>query len=357
MSAAGVPVLHEVADLAARQRRFHEATTLRQSPAPAWCTPNEVVFEAPGFRLRRFASPDAAGPGPDPVPLLIVPPEVNQSYIVDFAPDQSLVRAAHRGGFRQVAALDWQSAGEAAARRDIDHSVADILRCIDLLGGRVHLVGVCQGGWESAIAAALRPGALATLTLVAAPIDFDAGQGPVKHLARMLPMGLYRQLVTLGGGVMRGGLISGGFDSLQPLDRFALKPLTVWNHLDDPAWMDRFQRLNDWYRSPKDLPGPLYLRAVRELFKQNRLIQGRLVVMGEPVRLARIDCPLCLVAGRRDHITPPPQLEAARYAVSSRAVRMVLTEGGHIGTFMGRAELETHWPGIFAWLQDSSRAD
>jgi poly(3-hydroxyalkanoate) synthetase len=170
-------------------------------------------------------------------------------------------------------------------------------------------------------------------------------------------MAAYRSLVAAGRGRMPGRFISWGFDALQPFERFFLKPLSVYNHLEDPRWLTRYHRLDDWYRAPKDLPGPLYLRAVRELFKENRLVQGRFTCLGERVRLSRVTCPLCLVAGARDHITPPPQLLGAQPCFGSKQVREVLTAGGHIGTFMGRRELRRHWPGIFAWLRGEELKD
>ena len=151
---------------------------------------------------------------------------------------------------------------------------------------------------------------------------------------------------------MSGELISLGFDTLMPFERFFLKPLSVWNHVGDDEWLARYHRLNDWYRAPKDLPGPLYLRAVRELFKENRLVQGRFLCHGQRVDLGRITCPLCLVAGARDHITPPEQLYDAQPCFGSTQVRRVLTQGGHIGTFMGRTELAEHWPPLLAWLRE-----
>ena len=339
------PALHAALS---RPARFLQETALRERPDRDWATPNRVIREAAAYRLRDFSAPDA----PDDTPVLVVPPEVNQSYVVDFNPDQSLIRAIGNGGFPRVAALEWRSASKETSRRDIDDSIADILDCIEALGGRVHLIGVCQGGWESAIAAALRPEAIATLTLVAAPIDFSAGQGMLRQLTQLMPMAAYRAMVTASGGRMAGSLISAGFDGLMPFERLILGPLSVWTHLDDETWLGRHHQLNDWYRSPKDLPGPLYTRAVRELFKENRLVQGRLIVLGQRVDLGCITCPSCLVAGRRDHITPPPQVFAARRFLGSRDVLEVLTDGGHIGTFMGRQELTEHWPGLLAWLRE-----
>jgi len=338
-------LLSPIVDLARRQRRFLQATWLRRAPRPTWQTPNRVLLDGPAFALRSFETrgAQAADGGP---PVLVVPPEVNASTIVDFAPDQSLVATLLAAGLGQVAVIEWKSASAATAGRTVDDSLAAIFDSVAALGGRVHLLGVCQGGWESACAVGLEPDVAASLTLVAAPIDFHAGAGVLEWVARGLPRAFYQAMVAMGQGRMKGELISTGFDALVPFERYWLIPLSVWNHLDEPDWMARYQSLNDWYRARKDLPGPMYLKVVQDLFKDNLLIQGRFVALGRKVDLARITCPLVLVAGAKDHITPPAQVWAAEAAVGSDRVTRVEIEAGHVGTFMGRAALREHWPRI-----------
>ncbi len=362
MSAAAQAFAPAVA-LARRQRRFLQATWLRRPPRPRWHTPNRVLRETPAHRLRDFSAaaggPDAAAAGgaAGRTPVLLIPPEVNASTIVDFGAGQSLVAAVRAAGFARVAAIEWRTARAASARRGIDDSLRTILDSAAALGGRVHLIGVCQGGWEAACAAALQPEIAASLTLAAAPIDFHAGLSAVAGLARGLPMRFFQSLVAAGGGRMPGAFIAQGFDNLMPFERHWLIPLTVWNHLDDQRWMARYQRLGDWYRANKDLPGPMYLQAVEQLFKHNRLIRGRFQALGRTVDLERIRCPLALVAGARDHITPPPQVWAAEQAMGSRHVLRREVPAGHVGSFMGRSALRDHWPEILAWLAAAERAD
>jgi poly(3-hydroxybutyrate) depolymerase len=345
---ATAEVFHVLRTQQGRFFAFLREFILKRPQKPRWSTPNRVVWERPACCLRDFGG---RGQG-EPV-ALIIPPEVNHSAICDLAPENSLPRAFLQANYGRVLVLEWRNIDATTAGRDVDDSIADIIYAAESAGQPVHLVGLCQGGWESAVVAALRPDLTASLTLVAAPIDFSAGLGQIRLLSRLLPMSYYRWLTRLGGGAMRGEFISAGFDLLQPFERGLLRPLQVWNRLDQPQWLERFSRMQNWYRSPKDLPGPAYLRIVRELFKENRLVRGSFMVLGRPVRLENIRCPLALVAGARDQITPPAQLWAAEHCVSSRRVLKVLTEGGHVGTFMGSAELKKHWPGIISWLKES----
>ncbi len=338
--------MNPAVELLQRQRRFLDASVLRRNPGPSWHTPHRIALEEDAFRLRIFEPERATSD----VPLLIVPPEVNRSHIVDFGPGQSLVATSLEAGLPEVAVIDWRSARGRARSRTVDDSLGTILDAIEALGGRAHVVGLCQGGWESAMVAARVPEAVASLTLVAAPIDFHAGDGVLGHVVSTLPMATYAALVASGGGAMRGELISTGFDNLLPLERYFLKWWRVWQQLDDDEAMDRFHRLEDWYRCPKDLPGPMYLRAVRDLFKGNHLVQGRFVALGAPVQLSEIRCPLALVMGSRDHITPPAQTRAVlEYARPERVLELEIP-AGHVGTFMAKGPLRDHWPGVLAWL-------
>lgn len=337
-------------ELARQPLDFAKHTVLRPHPAPQWATPNVVLHQEKAWQLREFFWPQATNRG-EGWPVLVIPPEINHSAIVDFAPNQSLIRTLLQHRFRRVAAIEWFSATEETASRDVDDSLGTILDCVALLGGRVHLIGVCQGGWEAATAAALQPEAVATLTLVAAPINFHVGLGAIQAVARSLPMSTFQALVQHRGGVMPGAWLSLGFDGLLPFERFGLKYLALWNHLGDQSWVERFHRIDDWYRFSKNLPGPLYLRVVRELFKENRLVRGRFVVLGQRIDLKRIQCPLALVVGTKDHITPPPQVLAARKAVSSQYVLEVEIPAGHVGTFMSHEALADHWPEILGWLR------
>jgi poly(3-hydroxybutyrate) depolymerase len=316
----------------------------------AWHTPNEVLHDGPHYRLRRFAPSGA--PVRDDRPVLIVPPEINGSNLCDYGPDQSLVRVLQDQGFGAVHAIEWCTATAATKDLDVDDSIRAIHRCADALGGRVHLIGICQGGWEAAVATALRPALAHTLTLAAAPIDFRAGDGPLTRLVDATPPSVYAMWVALGGGVMRGELLRAGFTNLKFVERRLLDRWQLWNRLDDEPWMERRHRMGRWYHAKKDLPGRAYLRIVQELFRENRLVAGTFRVLGEDVDLARVTCPLALVAGSQDHITLPEQLWAAEAACRPARTRRFVADAGHVGVVIRHDVERAVWPAICAWLQE-----
>lgn len=327
-----------------RAARFAVELTPSPEGAPTWHSPNDIVLERPHFRLRAFTP----RPGRAEGPMLVIPPEINGSDLADYGPEQSLVEALQRGGFGAVHVLEWRTATQATKDLDIDDSVQAILDCIEELGGRAHVLGICQGGWEAAIAAALRPDAFASLTLAASPIDFRAPESALTRLVDATPMAAYEGLVALGGGVVRGEYLREGFTNLRFWERRVVDPVALWNGLDEPEWMDRRHRMERWYHARKDLPGRAYLRAVRELFKENRLLRGELVVSGQAVDLARIRCPLALVAGAHDHITLPPQVFAAEAATRAVRCRRWTLPAGHVGVVIKRGL--AGWDEVCDWL-------
>jgi pimeloyl-ACP methyl ester carboxylesterase len=71
-----------------------------------------------------------------------------------------------------------------------DTSIVDYFEVVDRAvahcGGRVNLIGDCQGGWLAAIYAALHPERANTLTPAGAPIDFHAGESVIHEVLRHL---------------------------------------------------------------------------------------------------------------------------------------------------------------------------
>jgi len=220
------------------------------------------------------------------------------------------------------------------------------------LGGRVHLVGLCQGGWMSAMLAARFPGKVASLVLAGSPIDTDAGDGAIKKLAHRVPMRFFEDIVAAGGGRMLGKFMLAGWKNMHPDEQYLTKYLDLYRHIEERSYVERTERFERWYENPIDLPGRWYLQAMRELFRENRLAKGRFVALGRSISLADIAVPVYLLAGEDDDITTREQVFAAADLVSTPkdAIEKRLVPGGHIGLFMGKRTLATAWTDIGAWI-------
>ena len=90
--------------------------------------------------------------------MLVDPPYAgHSSTITDYAKGQSLVETLLGAGLDRVLVTDWKAATDAMRNFDIDKYLAEINVVVDDLGGAVHLIGLCQGGWMCAMFAARFP--------------------------------------------------------------------------------------------------------------------------------------------------------------------------------------------------------
>jgi tetratricopeptide (TPR) repeat protein len=85
------------------------------------------------------------------------------------------------------------------------------------------------------------------------------------------------------------------------------------------------------------------------------MFKGELEVAGQTVSLRSITCPVFLLGGEEDDITPWQQVHNMRHAVGSPQVRWYLAPGGHIGLFIGRQAQAEYWTPILAQVRELSR--
>ncbi|MFP5070537.1 alpha/beta fold hydrolase [Pseudonocardia nantongensis] len=332
----------------AARRSLLWLSTMADRSEPTWHLANEVALSTPFASLRDFTRPEDRDD--DVVPTLVLPPQAgHSSTVVDYSPQQSQLAMIRAAGLTRLYTLDWRPATTATKNVTITDYLEVIDRSIRRMGGKANLVGDCQGGWLATIYAALHPERVNTLTLAGAPIDFHAGESIIsastKLMAGSMGMAPYKALVAAGGGNMPGSAVLSNFISIQPQSEVS-RQLQLLENIDDPTHVERYRVFEDWFKYTQDIPGAFYLWLVENLFWRNRLIEGTLTVDGERVDMAAIDCPLLLLAGSTDHITPPPQLFAAAEKVSTpaRDVTYRTASAGHLGLFMGRDALRHDWP-------------
>ncbi len=328
-----------------------EAEKITVPPQPEWASRNRIRLDLDTMHLRDFTQDGNDGAS---APVLIDAPYAgHDSSIADYAKDQSLVETLLASGLQRVLVTGWKSASEEMKDFDIDKYLAEINVVVDDLGGSAHLVGLCQGGWMSAMYAARFPGKIRSLVLAGAPIDTAAGDGPVKKMAHELPMSFYREMVVAGGGRMLGKFMLAGWKNMHPEKQYLDKYIDLYEHIEDKCYVKRTERFERWYENPIDLPGRYYLQAIESLFKENQLAKGRFVALGRRLDLKDIRTPVYLLAGDADDITTKEQVFNAEMLVGTPRDQITkkLTPGGHIGLFMGSRTLAEVWPEIGRWIR------
>jgi polyhydroxyalkanoate depolymerase len=340
-------LMKEGTELYAKNLKFvEEEIKIHDDLRPKLATPNKVRLDLRTMVLRDYGTPDG-------IPTLVDAPHAGHTaMIADYHNGQSLIETLLVNGIKHVALTDWKSATDDMKDLEIDNYLAEVVVAIDDLGGRVNLVGLCQGGWVAAMVAARFPDKVNSLVLAGAPIDTDAGDGSIKRMAHESPMSFYEELVALGGGLMKGKFMLQGWKNMHPEQHYFTDQIDLYEHIDDAAYLSKEETFNSWYENPIDLPGRWYLQVIKQLFKENLLAKGEFIGLGRKLDLHDITCPTYLLGGAADDITAPEQvLAAANYIGTTKdKIRQETVPGGHIGLFMGAHTLKEHWPQIAKWI-------
>ncbi len=334
-------------ELYARNLKFvEEEIKIHDDLRPELATPNTVRLDLRTMKLREYGKRGG-------IPTLVDAPHAGHTaMIADFHKGQSLIETLLANGIGQVTLTDWKPATDDMKDLEIDNYLAEVIVAIDDLGGRVNLIGLCQGGWVSAMVASRFPDKVNSLVLAGSPIDTDAGNGPIKRMVRESPMSFYEELVALGGGLMKGKFMLQGWKNMHPEQHYFQDQIDLYEHIDDPVYLAKEEAFARWYENPIDLPGRWYLQVISQLFKENRLVKGSFIGLGCRLNLKNVICPVYLLAGDSDDITAKEQVfDAEKYlGTPKNKIEKKLVPGGHIGLFMGSRTLTEVWPSIARWI-------
>ncbi len=162
---------------------------------PEGATPGRIALQLRTVRLRDFTTVESGVPA-----LLCTPLALHGAGMADLAAEHSLVAALRDAGIERLLMADWRSAGADMRSLGIDEYLADLNVLVDHAGGRVDLVGLCQGGWLSLIYAARFPAKVRKLVMAGAPVDLAAQQSCLSAVAEATPLPLFQSLVNSGDG-------------------------------------------------------------------------------------------------------------------------------------------------------------
>jgi pimeloyl-ACP methyl ester carboxylesterase len=219
---------------------------------PGWATPHTIVLELETVRLRDF-SVEAKG---SPV-LICAPLALHGATVVDLMTGHSLVATLRRAGVRRLFVTDWRSATGDMRFLGIDNYLSALNVAVDQIGGKVDLVGLCQGGWMAVVYAARFPARSASWCL-RARCRHRTAPSALSAFAEATPLAIFHELVRdrdssrteraqfWGGTVTRA-------DVRQVLQI----------GVTDSAALTRLEALfRDWYSWTVDLPGVYFLEVV-----------------------------------------------------------------------------------------------
>jgi polyhydroxyalkanoate synthase len=275
---------------------------------------------------------------------------INRHYVLDLLPGRSFAEYLVREG-HDVFVIDWGSPGDEdrflSFETVCDRYVGRAMRiAAELAGsgpsgaGQVHLFGYCLGGTIAAIHAACHPDRVATLTCIAAPIDFhDCG---LLSLWTRVKSFSVRTLVEAFGNVP-WPLMQASFHLLRPTLNM-MKGVQLIDRLADDEFLDGFFAIETWGNDNVSFPGRCYEEYIERLYRENALIRGTLSFSGRGIALADITAPTAVVTFEHDNIVPPRSASILLEQIGAKEKEHVHLHGGHVGAMTSKKAAASLWP-------------
>src|SRR5689334_1104721 len=292
-------------------------------------TPGSVVLRTPVFELIQYRP---VTPAVRQIPLLIVPPVINKFYVMDLAPNRSMVEYLVSQGL-QVFMVSWRNPDARHAKWDLDTYGQAILDAMDaaarITGSeRTALAGACSGGIVAAMVAAHlahtgQQDRIAALTLMVTVLDqAHAGLASAvidKRTARVA------EAASRARGYLDGSSLAEVFAWLRPND-------LIWNYWVNNYLLGKKPPAFDilfWNADTTRMTAGLHQDFLR-LGASNALVTaGAATMLGSPVDLAAVDRDSYIVAGITDHICPWQSCYSSARLLGGRS-RFLLSTSGHI---------------------------
>src|SRR5689334_24575500 len=292
-------------------------------------TPGSVVLRTPVFELIQYRP---VTPAVRQIPLLIVPPVINKFYVMDLAPNRSMLEYLVSQGL-QVFMVSWRNPDARHAKWDLDTYGQAILDAMDaaarITGSeRTALAGACSGGIVAAMVAAHlahtgQQDRIAALTLMVTVLDqAHAGLASAvidERTARVAAA------ASRARGYLDGRSLAEVFAWLRPND-------LIWNYWVNNYLLGKKPPAFDilfWNADTTRMTAGLH-RDFLELGAANALVTpGAATMLGSPVDLAAVDRDSYIVAGITDHICPWQSCYSSARLLGGRS-RFLLSTSGHI---------------------------
>ncbi|MFN3726590.1 MAG: polyhydroxyalkanoate depolymerase [Allosphingosinicella sp.] len=323
----------------------------------------EIVLRKPFGQLKRFRR-EGVESGPK---LLIVAP-MSGHYATLLRGTVERMMPGH-----DVYITDWRDAKLVPLEEggfDLDDYVDYLIEFLEHIGGRPHVLAVCQPSVPAYAAAALmsarkHPNRPATLTMMGGPIDTREAPTEVNTVATQRPFSWFKNNVIAtvpylypgqGRPVYPGFLQLAGFMAMN-FGNHLVSHWGMFKHLVEGAdeSAEATMAFYEEYRSVCDMTAEFYLQTIDVVFQRHLLPKGEMTHRGVPVDPAAItDIPLLAIEGERDDISGLGQTKAALTIATSlpeSMKRYYMAKGvGHYGIFNGSKWRTKIAPVVEEWI-------
>jgi polyhydroxyalkanoate synthase len=311
-------------------------------------TPGRVVFRNELIELLAY-EPQTADVLAEP--LLYLPSWINKYYVLDLAPGRSFVEHAVRQGMT-VLAVSWRNPDASLAGLTLDDYLRDgflaALAATERITGasRVNILGVCIGGTLSTIALAVLAARgerdrVGSATLLNTLVDY-AEPGEIGAFADEATIERIERRMSRRG-YLAGSELAGPFNWMRSNDLVWRYVVANWYRGEQPPAFD----ILAWNADSTRLPAAMHSQFLRACYLDNVLVRpDALIIDGTPVDVGRVETPLYVLAGEKDHIAPWRSTYRTTQLVGGER-RFTLASGGHIAAMVSP-------PGGRGWYRTSA---
>ena len=325
-------------------------------------TPGNVVLRTEMFELIEYA------PQTDKVrtiPLLIVPPTINKFYIIDLAPERSMVEHLVRSGL-SVYVMSWRNPDSRHRDWNLDAYGAAILEAMDAANqitrtDSVSLLGICSGGIITSmlmghLAATDQLDKVSAYSLMVTVLD----QGRAGMTSALLShkAAAAATATSKEKGYLDGKTLAEIFAWLRPTD-------LIWRYWINNYLMGRPPKAFDilyWNADPVRMTAGMH-HDFLDMALRNALVKpGEAQMLGSRIDLSAVTTDNYVVAGIADHLCSWESCYQSTQMLGGPS-KFVLSTSGHIAAMVNppgnpKASFRTseeNPPTTDAWLEGAAK--
>lgn len=313
-----------------------------------------VVLEIGKMKLYHY-KPLVPSKNLSSTPTLVTYALVNRQYMLDLQPDRSVFKNFLENGM-DLYAIDWgYPTGEDMYMTLDDYINWYMNECVEYIkkesgAAKINMLGICQGATFTTIYSALYPKNVNAVIALVVPIDFSKNDGLLFRWGKDLNI----DSLVDAYGVVPGDVMNFSYLILKPLTLTIHKYVAMVDKMDNPAYMQNFLRMEKWNFDSPGQAGEALRQFIKDLYQDNKLIKGELVIGDKKVNLKKITQPLLVVVGENDHLVPNSSSEPLMDAVGSKDKEYHCFKTGHIGIFTSSKSRTEIMPTIVDWIKAHS---
>lgn len=322
-------------------------TLQEMGPVEIGMTPKELVWSSDKIKMYHYLRDT---PATCATPVLVSFAMLNRHDVLDLQPDRSLMKKLVAEGL-DVYIMDWGYHNKSDRYLTMEDYIDGYMNdAVDFLRKRhntdkIHKMGICQGGTFSMIYASLYPEKLKSLTTYVAPYDFSNTSCMLYKWTKYIDV----DAMVDNLGTIPGEMIDGAFGMLKPSMNIS-KYLGVMDSLEDKDKMMNFLRMEKWKADLPAIPGEMYRKYIKDLFRDNLLIKGEFELGGRKVNLKNATMPFLNVYATEDNIIPNDSTLNIMSIIGSKDKKEYAFPGGHIGVFVGGKSQKELAPAVAKWV-------